>query len=188
MSNSEKNNKSDSDSESNSDTVNYANLVNSTIQSDQTNSLNCTDPLDNISSASILSGSDNLNKSNSDAYEYPEDIIDTTKKPNPNPTNFKQLIGSYVKLLQMKMNTDEFKFLKKFHSDEYEKKLGDFVPAFKNEYPFLFKMIISGADLAILDMFLENISDIDTGKKTLNDARNDLGNILHNKFVKDKLK
>jgi hypothetical protein len=87
----------------------------------------------------------------------------------------------------MKMSTDDMAFLKKFHPDEYEKKLGEFVPAFKDEYPFLFKMIISGADLSILDMFLDNISDIDAGKKSLNDARNDLGHILHNKFVKGKL-
>jgi hypothetical protein len=85
------------------------------------------------------------------------------------------------------MASDDMVFLKKFHSDEYEKKLADFVPAFKEEYPHLFKMIISGADLTILDMFLDNISDIDAGKKSLNDARNDLGHILHNKFVKGKL-
>jgi hypothetical protein len=120
-------------------------------------------------------------------YTYPEDIIDTTRTPKQNPTNFKQLIGSYVKLLQMKMNTDNMKFKKKFHPDEYNKELSDFVPAFKEEYPFLFKTIISDSDLSILDMFLDNISDIDSGKKNLNDARNDLGHILHEKFVKNKI-
>jgi len=127
--------------------------------------------------------------SNTDNYEYPEDIIDTTnnRNNNPNPINFKQLIGSYVLLLQKKMETDEFVFLKKYHQDEYEKKLGDYVPTFKTEYPLLFKMIISGNDLSILDMFLDNISDIDAGKKSLNDARNDLGYFLHNKYVKNEL-
>jgi hypothetical protein len=129
----------------------------------------------------------NSTKDHEPEYTYPEDIIDTTRTPKQNPTNFKQLIGSYVKLLQMKMNTDNMKFKKKFHPDEYNKELSDFVPAFKEEYPFLFKTIINDSDLSILDMFLDNISDIDSGKKNLNDARNDLGHILHEKFVKNKI-
>ena len=101
--------------------------------------------------------------------------------------NFKQVILKYVKILQLKMNTDELQFLKKYHIDEYEKKLAEYVPAFKEEYPFLFKMIISGQDLSMLDLFLDNIESIDKGEKSLNDVRNDLGQILHNKYVKDKL-
>jgi hypothetical protein len=106
---------------------------------------------------------------------------------NNSDGNFKQLILKYVKILQLKMNTDEFQFLKKFHIDEYEKKLADYVPAFKEEYPFLFKMIISGQDLSMLNLFLDNIDSIDKGEKTLNDARNELGEILHNKYVKNKI-
>lgn len=120
-------------------------------------------------------------------YTYPEDIINTTLPPKPNPINFKALIGSYVKLLHMKMETDDMQILKKFNPEDYERSLSAFVPAFKDEYPFLFKMIIKGADLSMLDMFLDNIGEIDSGKKSLNEVRNDLGQILHDKYVKDKL-
>ncbi len=104
------------------------------------------------------------------------------------PPEFKTLIKKYVELLQLKMNTDEMKFRKKFHFEEYTQKLAEYVPKFYDEYPHLFKMIISGADLEILDIFLDNITDIDNGKKTLTDARSDLGNLLHNKYVDNKLK
>lgn len=103
-----------------------------------------------------------------------------------NKQSFKEIINQYVKLLQLKMNTDEMIFLKKYHEDEYEIKLAEFVPNFKEEYPSLFKMIISGQDLSILNEFLNNIEDIENGKKTLNDARNDLGMMLHNKYVDNK--
>lgn len=119
----------------------------------------------------------------SDDYTIQDDIIDTTLPQRPNPINFKILIGQYVKLLQIKMNSNEFILLKKSNPDEYIKRLSAFVPLFKEEYPHLFKMIISGTDLEILDIFLNNITDIDSGKKSLNEARNNLGNILHNKFV-----
>jgi hypothetical protein len=145
--------------------------------------------IDSDSETNIIQTSTTINSTNDheSEYTYPEDIIDTTLTPKQNPTNFKQLIGAYVKLLQAKMNTDDMKLKKKFHPDEYNKELADFVPAFKEEYPFLFKTIISDSDLSILDMFLDNISDIDSGKKNLNDVRNNLGHILHEKFVKDKL-
>ena len=100
-----------------------------------------------------------------------------------NKQTFKDIIKQYVKLIQTKMDTDEMKFLKQFHPDEYTQKLDNFVPQFKEEYPFLYRMIISNNDLSILDTFLDNIADIDSGKKSLNDARNELGHMLHNKYV-----
>ena len=102
-------------------------------------------------------------------------------------TPFKKIINQYVQLIQVKMNTDEMIFLKQFHPIEFEEKLEKFVPQFKEEYPFLFRMIISGGDLSILDTFLDNISDIDDGKKTLNDARNELGEMLNDKYINSKL-
>ena len=48
-------------------------------------------------------------------------------------------------------------------------------------------MIISGDKLEMLDIFLDTMTDIDNGKKTLGDARQDLGIILHDKYVGDKL-
>jgi phage tail tube protein FII len=100
----------------------------------------------------------------------------------PNQINFKKLINRYVKLIQSKMSTDDMMFLKKFHPDEYENKMSEFVPEFKNTYYRLFKMIISGTDLSILDLFLNGIDNIETGEKTLNEVRNDLGQVLHDKY------
>jgi hypothetical protein len=167
---------------------NSNNLSNSKINNESDNgsdseSITNSDSLKEIQNNATINSAHNSNSE----YDFPEDIIDTTRKAKPNPTNFKQLIGSYVKLLQMKMSTDDMKLKKKFHPDEYETDLANFVPAFKEEYPHLYKMIISGTDLSILEMFLDNISDIDSGKKSLNDVRNDLGHILHNKYVKTKL-
>ena len=102
-------------------------------------------------------------------------------------STFKQLILQYVTIIQTKMNSDDMKFLKQFHPVEYETVLNNFVPKFKEEYPFLFKMIINGGDLAILNTFLNNITDIDNGNKSLNDARNELGQMLHEKYIDSKL-
>ena len=100
-----------------------------------------------------------------------------------NNASFKKIILQYVELLQTKMNTDDMRFLKQFHPDEYKQKLDNFVPEFKLEYPFLYKVIINGSDLTMLNTFLDNLTDIDNGKKSLNDARNDLGQMLHEKYI-----
>jgi hypothetical protein len=38
-------------------------------------------------------------------------------------------------------------------------------------------------DLTILDMFLDKLDAVDNGSTTLNEARNELGHFLHNKYV-----
>jgi len=103
---------------------------------------------------------------------------------NENKPEILTIIKQYVKLLQLKMKKDEMVFLKKYHHDDYNKQMGDFVPEFRDNYPSLFQMIISGADLSLLDLYFEKFTNIDQGKESLNDARNDLGNILHKKYVK----
>ena len=102
--------------------------------------------------------------------------------------DFMTIVKKYITLLQIKMNKDDMIFLRKYHYDEYVKNMSDFVPDFKDSYPSLFQMIISGADLSMLDLFFEKFNDINYGKQTLNEARNELGNVLHNKYVKGKTK
>lgn len=101
-------------------------------------------------------------------------------------TNFKKLIMNYVDLIKKKINTDRCKFLKKYHKDEYENEISNFVPKFKEEYPFLFKMILEENDLSFLEIFLDSIEDIDNNKKNINEIRNNLGQLLHDKYVKNK--
>ena len=107
---------------------------------------------------------------------------------NESKPDFMVIVKQYIKLLQVKMNKDDMVFLRKYHYDEYFKNMSDFVPEFKDSYPSLFQMIISGADLSMLDLFFEKFNNIDEGKQTLNDARNDLGNILHDKYVRGQTK
>ena len=101
-------------------------------------------------------------------------------------SNLKSLINKYISLIKSKMDTEEFKLLKKTNKTEYENRLSNFVPVFKEEYPVLFKMIINSEndnDLSILDMFLDKLEAVDNGSTTLNEVRNDLGHFLHNKYV-----
>jgi len=95
----------------------------------------------------------------------------------------KNLILNYVKLIQWKISSQEMKNLKENNYKLYETKISDYVPKFKEEYPFLFKTIINGDDLQILNMYLDNMCDIESGNKTLNEVRNNLGMFLHKKYV-----
>jgi len=115
-------------------------------------------------------------------------MTENTDQSNQSNPSFENIIKQYIKILQIKMNKDDMQFLKKYHYDEYCKKMGDFVPDFKESYPSLFQMIISGEDLSILEMFFTKFDNIDKGKETLNEARNDLGNFLHDKYVSGKTK
>ena len=105
-------------------------------------------------------------------------------------TDFKDIMCKYIFIIKQKMKSDEFIFLKEHNNKEYLRKLNEFVPEFKDQYPSLFKMIISDVniDLSMLDIFLNNLTDIDDGKKSLDDVRNNLGHMLHNKYVKKNLK
>jgi hypothetical protein len=111
------------------------------------------------------------------------DMLVDQSTPKSDKPNFKLIINKYRNLINQKISTDDMKFLKKFHKDDYEKTMSEFVPQFKEEYPFLFKLLINGEDMSNLDLFLDNIESIDSGKKTINQARNELGQILHNKYV-----
>lgn len=97
--------------------------------------------------------------------------------------NFKNIINNYVLLIKNKMNTEYCLNLKKNNPEEYINVMYNYVPKFRTEYPYLFKMIILESDLSLLDTFLDNIVDIDEGNKDLNKVRNDLGLLLHNKYI-----
>jgi hypothetical protein len=49
-------------------------------------------------------------------------------------------------------------------------------------------MIIKGQDLSILDIYLDKLEDIEQGKQSLNEVRDELGNYLNDKYVKGKPK
>jgi hypothetical protein len=127
----------------------------------------------------------------SDEFTKSTDVTESTEVAKSTELNtkteFNSIIRKYVRLLQLKMDNDEMIFLKKYHYNEYETKMSQFVPQFKDNYPSLFQMIISGSNLTMLDLFLEKFTNIDEGKQTLNEARDELGHVLHNKYVSDKV-
>lgn len=100
--------------------------------------------------------------------------------------SMKTLIKQYMKLIELKSATPEYVLLKSTNYEEYEQRMIEYLPAFYKEYPMLYKKILKGGDMEILELFLDNIEEIDNGRKTINNARNDLGHFLHNKYVKRK--
>lgn len=102
-------------------------------------------------------------------------------------SDLRTIITRYVSLIQKKINTKEMIELKLHDKSQFEQKMADFVPEFRDEYPALFKMILSGADLQMLEIFLDSLDDVDAGNQTFDQARNNLGHLLHDKYVKDKL-
>jgi len=133
--------------------------------------------------------SDNQDNESNQSNESNEldQYVESNNNEVKSKIEFNSIIRKYVKLLQLKMDNDEMIFLKKYHYNEYENKMSQFVPQFKDNYPSLFQMIISGSNLAMLDLFLEKFTNIDQGKQTLNEARDELGHVLHNKYVGDKV-
>ena len=103
-------------------------------------------------------------------------------------SSLRNIVTRYVNLIQKKMNTEEMVKLRNKDKNEFTERMGEFVPEFRDEYPALFKMILSGADLEMLEIFLDTLDDVDTGKQTFDQARTGLGHLLHDKYVKDKLK
>ncbi len=103
---------------------------------------------------------------------------DSNQKPN-----FMAIVKQYVKILQLKMQKEDMIYLKENNYNDYLKIMGDYVPEFKDNYPSLFQMIVSGADLSMLELFFEKFNNIDQGRQTLNEARNELGQLLHDKYV-----
>lgn len=101
--------------------------------------------------------------------------------------SFKTLITEYVTLIKQKMNTIEMKKMKEENNYKYIKTMREFLPIFYEKYPKLFKKIIQGDSLEHLDLFLNKFDDIESGKVSFNDAREDLGQILHNKYVANKI-
>lgn len=101
--------------------------------------------------------------------------------------SFKTLIIEYVNLIKQKMNTPEMQKMKLENNYKYMKIMREFLPSFYEKYPKLYKKIIQGDNLEHLELFLNKFDDIESGKVSFNDAREDLGQILHDKYVAPKL-
>lgn len=128
--------------------------------------------------------SENQTNSNSVNLNTTNTIQNTTQNDDSNQKpNFMAIVKQYVKILQLKMQKEDMIYLKENNFNDYLKIMGDYVPEFKDNYPSLFQMIVSGADLSMLELFFEKFNNIDQGRQTLNEARNELGQLLHDKYV-----
>lgn len=97
--------------------------------------------------------------------------------------SFKNIILEYVALINKKMNTPEMKQMKEVNNYQYTKAMNEFLPKFREKYPKLYKKIINGDNLDNLNIFINKIDDIEHNKISFDDARNNLGQILHDKYV-----
>ena len=115
-----------------------------------------------------------------------ENLTNSIQESNsPQKPNFMSIVKQYVKILQLKMQKEDMIYLKENNYNEYLKIMSEYVPEFNDNYPSLFQMIISGADLSMLELFFEKFNNIDQGTQTLNEARDELGQLLHDKYVGD---
>ena len=94
------------------------------------------------------------------------------------------LIKKFIPVIQIKMNTPEFINLKKNNMQEYTSRMIKEFPKFNEEFPFIFKKIISGDDLSMLDIFFNKLSEVDSGQNTINNVRQELGHLLNDIYVK----
>ena len=61
------------------------------------------------------------------------------------------------------------------------------VPIFFEKYPTVFNMIVKGGDLSFLDLFLERIEHVQSGKEDLKEVEKQLAGVLNDKYVVPKL-
>jgi hypothetical protein len=100
--------------------------------------------------------------------------------------SFSIIIKRYVEIIQQKMNTPDMLLLKESDTFKYNQEMYNYVPKFADNYPTLFKQIINNENLDMLNIYLNNIDDIENNKKSLNDVRYHLGNLLNDKYVNNK--
>ena len=94
--------------------------------------------------------------------------------------NYKYTILNYI----YKYN---LKDLQKNNYTEYCNHLKNKFPIFYDQYPSVFNMIITYDDLSMLDIMLDNINKLNKSnnvEKDLLNIRNEMGNQLHDKYVK----
>jgi hypothetical protein len=82
------------------------------------------------------------------------------------------------------------KELKKMHSYgehnifNLEMNINEMFPDFYNDHPALVKKICKGDDIETLNLMLNNLEQVENGKKTLPEVEKKLGDDLFNKYMK----
>ena len=100
----------------------------------------------------------------------------------PDATN---ILDEVIKILEC-MNTNEMKELKKTNVNVFEQVMEEKFPDFSFKYYSVFKIVLSGEDITPLFMMLNSINEVNTGKKSFEDAQKGVGHFL-NKFIPPEL-
>lgn len=122
-------------------------------------------------------------KENKIVLDFGQDNYKSGETPTlPNAT---PILDEVIKMLEC-MNTDEMKNLKKTNEALYEQVMEEKFSDFSFKYYSVFKIVLSGDDITPLFMMLSSINDVNTGKKSFDDAERRVGQFL-NKFIPPEL-
>jgi hypothetical protein len=89
-----------------------------------------------------------------------------------------------LKIISKTKDTDKKKQLEKIYEKTMEKKF----PLFNETYPSTFQKVIYLKDISTTLFMLSKLSKVKKGNLSFNDAEKDVGNMLRDKFVKNKKK
>ena len=108
-------------------------------------------------------------------------------KPGETPSlpNASYILDEVIKMLEC-MTTNEMKNLKKTNPTLFEQAMEDKFPDLSSKYYSVFKIVLSGDDITPLFMMLSSINDVNTGKKSFDDAERKVGKFL-NGFIPPEL-
>jgi hypothetical protein len=102
-----------------------------------------------------------------------------------------QILNTYINLINKYLNKQDMIELKNNNINELRLHIYDKFPLFKQNYPYLLDLLISGKDLSILNTMLNNIDRIDNAndkEKELQTVRYEMANLLNDKYVKPYIK
>jgi len=108
-----------------------------------------------------------------------------------NKESHTQILNNYINLILLYLKKDDIINLKTTNYENYKSHIYNKFPLFKTNYPYLLDLLISGKDLSILNTMLNNIDRIDKSENKENElkiVRNEMANLLNDKFVKPHLK
>jgi hypothetical protein len=112
-------------------------------------------------------------------YDFGDDEP-ITKLPDAN-----EILDEIIKILEC-MNTEEMKLLRESNKELFEQLMEEKFPDFSYKYLAVFQMILSGEDITPLFKMLDVISQVNSGKSTVEQGEKDVGKYL-TKFLPDGL-
>lgn len=103
-----------------------------------------------------------------------------------NLPNVEEILDTIIKIYEV-MDTDEIKTVRKENKAQYEIKMEELFPAFSFRYYAVFRKVISGEDITPLMRMFDEINNVKSGKKTIEQAEQQLGQNLAEQYIYPKL-